>query len=98
MNAVVRSVLYRATDAARYAVEHRRTLLPLRRPALVVWGATGIFLSETLAERQREVFPDAEIEILRESGHFPYLDSPEAVAGAVVPFLRAQCTASAQSQ
>jgi pimeloyl-ACP methyl ester carboxylesterase len=87
--------IYRATDAAQCAVEHRRALLPLRRPALVVWGATDIFLSETLAERQREVFPDAEIEILRDSGHFPYLDNPEAVAAALIPFLRAQCTKNA---
>jgi hypothetical protein len=41
--------------------------------------------------RQREVFPDAQIEILRDSGHFPYLDDPEAVAGAVIRFLRTQC-------
>jgi pimeloyl-ACP methyl ester carboxylesterase len=86
--------LYRATDAAWYGEEHRRMLRPLRRPALVLWGARDIFLSEALAARQREVFPDAQVDIFRDSGHFPYLDSPEAVAGAVLPFLRAQRAAS----
>jgi len=83
--------LYRATDLAQQAPELRRALLPLRRPALVVWGARDIFISETLAARQREVFPDAQLDILKESGHFPYLDDPKAVASAVIPFLRARC-------
>lgn len=48
-------------------------------------------MSETYAHRQREVFPDAQITILTDSGHFPYLDDPDAVAAVVIPFLRAQC-------
>jgi len=87
--------LYRATDLAQQAPELRRRLLPLRRPALVVWGARDIFISEAMAARQREVFPDAQIEILKESGHFPYLDDPQAVAAALIPFLRAQCAEGA---
>jgi pimeloyl-ACP methyl ester carboxylesterase len=87
--------LYRATDLAQQAPELRDALLPLRRPALVVWGARDIFISETLAERQREVFPDVQIEILKDSGHFPYLDDPKAVARAVIPFLRARCADNA---
>jgi pimeloyl-ACP methyl ester carboxylesterase len=38
--------------------------------------------------------PHASTAAARDSGHFPYLDSPEAVAGAVLPFLRAQRAAS----
>ncbi|MPW19997.1 hypothetical protein GCT13_24645 [Paraburkholderia sp. CNPSo 3157] len=40
------------------------------------------------AERQREVFPSAEVLILRESGHWPFIDDPDAVALTIVPFLR----------
>jgi pimeloyl-ACP methyl ester carboxylesterase len=43
-----------------------------------------------LAERQREAFPRAEIVPLPGSGHFPFLDNPEAVANVVVPFLKKQ--------
>lgn len=85
--------LYRATEPAQQALELRRVLAPLRRPALVIWGARDIFLSVTLAARQREVFPDAQIDVLPDSGHFPHLDDPDAVAGALLPFLRARCAA-----
>jgi pimeloyl-ACP methyl ester carboxylesterase len=42
------------------------------------------------AERQREVFPHAEVSILSDSGHWPFIDNPEAVAQTIVPFLRRQ--------
>jgi pimeloyl-ACP methyl ester carboxylesterase len=41
-----------------------------------------------LAERQREVFPDAQVVVLNGSGHWPFGDDPERVAQVVVPFLR----------
>jgi len=65
-----------------------RTLRPLRRPALVLWGARDPYLPVRYAERQREVFPDARIVVLEESGHCPFSDDPEAVADEVVLFLR----------
>ena len=40
-----------------------------------------------LAERQREVFRDARVTILPDSGHWPLADAPDAVAAAVLPFL-----------
>jgi pimeloyl-ACP methyl ester carboxylesterase len=42
------------------------------------------------AERQREVFPRAEVSILPDSGHWPFVDNADAVAGKIVPFLRRQ--------
>lgn len=84
--------LYRATSdpsAAGYA--QIAALRPHARPALVVWGTHDIYLPYTaLAERQREAFPDARIVPLEQSGHWPFLDDPEATAAAVVPFLREQ--------
>jgi pimeloyl-ACP methyl ester carboxylesterase len=58
------------------------------RPALVIWGARDPYLPVALAERQREAFPSAEIEILEDSGHWPFADNPEAVGRLVEPFLR----------
>ena len=62
----------------------------LDRPALVLWGGRDPFLPVRHAEQQREAFPRAEVKVLEDSGHWPFADDPEAVAEAVVPFLRAQ--------
>jgi pimeloyl-ACP methyl ester carboxylesterase/flavin-dependent dehydrogenase len=81
--------LYRATDKpAEKALPMADALRRLRRPALVVWGKHDPYLPVTLAERQREVFADAQVVVLEGSGHWPFADDPEQVAGVVVPFLR----------
>lgn len=64
---------------------------PLDKPALVVWGAKDPFVPVRHAEQQREIaFPSARVEVLPESGHWPFADDPEGVAAQVVPFLREQ--------
>ena len=68
----------------------KEALRPLDLPALVVWGAHDPYISVEFAERQRQVFPRAEIRILPGSGHWPFADDPEAVAQVVLPFLRKQ--------
>ena len=62
----------------------------LDRPALVVWGASDPFVPVRHAEQQRKAFPRAEVVLLEDSSHWPFLDDPEGVAAAVLPFLRAQ--------
>lgn len=80
--------LYRNTretnDAMRSIAD---ALRPLDLPAQVVWGAHDPYISVEFAERQREVFPRAEVLILRDSGHWPFIDNLDAVALAIVPFL-----------
>ena len=81
--------LYRATNHPdRLAEQLAKALRPLQLPVLVIWGKHDPYVPVELAERQREVFPDAQIVILDESGHWPFADDPERVVGAVVPFLR----------
>jgi pimeloyl-ACP methyl ester carboxylesterase/flavin-dependent dehydrogenase len=81
--------LYRATnDPPRRARRMADALRALPRPALVVWGRHDPFVPAALAERQREVFPDAEVVVFEGSGHWPFADDPEGVARVVVPFLR----------
>ena len=81
--------LYRATDdPAGMGRRQADALRPLDRPALVVWGAHDPYLPVALAYRQREAFPSAEIEILADSGHWPFADDPDAVGRVVEPFLR----------
>ncbi len=81
--------LYRATnDPSGAGHRQAEALAPLDRPALVIWGAHDPYLPVSLAERQREAFPSAEVEILKDSGHWPFADNPEAVGRLVEPFLR----------
>jgi len=81
--------LYRATaHPAPLAQELVNALRPLDRPALVVWGKHDRYLPLQLANRQREVFPNAQIVVLEQSGHWPFADDPAGVAAVVVPFLR----------
>ena len=83
---------YRATPEK--AME--RLVEPLARldvPALVLWGAHDPAVPVEQAYRQRQSFPGAEVVVLEDSGHWPYLDDPEATAAVVVPFLERQLAA-----
>jgi pimeloyl-ACP methyl ester carboxylesterase len=57
---------------------------------LVVWGAGDPYVPVRYAEVQRQFFPRAKVVVLGDSGHWPLVDDPTAVAEAVVPFLREQ--------
>lgn len=77
---------YRATPERAF----ERLIEPLARldvPALVVWGAHDPAVGVEQAWQQRRSFPSAEVAVLADSGHWPYLDDPEATAAAVIPFL-----------
>jgi pimeloyl-ACP methyl ester carboxylesterase len=81
--------LYRATgDLAVTARRMAEALRQIPRPALVVWGKHDPYVPVAFAERQREVFPDAQVVIMEGSGHWPFADDPDGVARVVIPFLR----------
>lgn len=83
--------LYRATDnPGQMAEELGVVFRQLDMPALVIWGAADPYVPVRYAERQREFFPRARIVILEQSGHWPFADDPEAVAGVLIPFLQKQ--------
>jgi pimeloyl-ACP methyl ester carboxylesterase len=86
--------LYRNTPARPHAEAIAPRLREHPRPTLVVWGAKDPYLKLHLAERQREVFRDAQVTILSGSGHWPLADDPAGVAAAVLPFLREQSAAT----
>lgn len=58
------------------------------RPALVVWGAKDPYISAEQAQLQRRTFPQAEVHVFEDSGHWPFVDNPERTREVVVPFLR----------
>lgn len=81
--------LYRATsDPSGLSKALIPVFQPLNRPALVIWGRADPYLDVGLAERQREAFPDAEVHVLDDSGHWPFADNPDAVSALVQPFLQ----------
>jgi pimeloyl-ACP methyl ester carboxylesterase len=85
--------LYRASrQAAEMGERQRAALAPHELPALVIWGARDPYLGRELAEAQGEVFPDARLEVLPDSGHWPFADDPERTAQLLIPFLRERTT------
>jgi pimeloyl-ACP methyl ester carboxylesterase len=85
--------LYRATPASAMGV-HAEPLRELDRPALVVWGTGDVYIPWAQADRQRESFPSARIELLEGLGHWPFLEDPAHVAELVIPFLHDQVRAT----
>lgn len=91
--------LYRATpDPDSMASELGPVATQLHRPALVIWGASDPFIGVEFAERQREFFDVKDVEILPDSGHWPFQDDPERVRELVVPFLEGQLAAVSASK
>jgi pimeloyl-ACP methyl ester carboxylesterase len=86
--------LYRATgDVEGLSQRVIAALAPLRIPALVVWGRHDPYIAARYAEVQRQAFPDADVQLLADSGHWPMADNPEALQARLLPFLRAQIAA-----
>jgi pimeloyl-ACP methyl ester carboxylesterase len=85
--------LYRATPASGMGALSE-PLRELDRPTLVVWGTEDVYIPWQQADRQRESFPSARIELLEGLGHWPFLEDPARVAELVIPFLRDQLHAS----
>jgi pimeloyl-ACP methyl ester carboxylesterase len=66
---------------------------PLRAldpPTLVIWGSDDRYVPVEQAERQRQSFPSARVEVLPGRGHWVFWEDPETVAALVVGFLRQQ--------
>jgi pimeloyl-ACP methyl ester carboxylesterase len=59
-------------------------------PTLVIWGGGDPYVPVRFAEVQKTYFPRAEIVVLPGSGHWPFVDDPEAITNAVGSFLRVQ--------
>jgi pimeloyl-ACP methyl ester carboxylesterase len=81
--------LYRATDKPdELAEKFGNAFRSWTCPVLVIWGRRDPYLPVRYAERQREFFPQAQVRVLDDSGHWPHADDPDQVAQIVVPFLQ----------
>jgi pimeloyl-ACP methyl ester carboxylesterase len=87
--------LYRATpDPGGDGLRHAEALRPHDIPALVVWGARDPYIGVEVASRQQDAFPRAQVHVLEDSGHWPFVDDPDRTTQIVIPFLREQVTSS----
>jgi pimeloyl-ACP methyl ester carboxylesterase len=80
--------LYR--DAKKIGKDSKQLIAPLSEqdvPALVIWGAGDSYVPPTMADRQKDPFPSAEIHILPGSGHWPFIDDPATVTRLLNDFL-----------
>jgi pimeloyl-ACP methyl ester carboxylesterase len=91
--------LYRSVDdIAGEARELAEVVRAMQRPALVIWGRHDPYLPSALADRQREAFPGAEVRILDESGHWPFIDQAGRVEQLCVGFLERTLAATRESE
>ena len=75
-------------DRANVGREHAEALSKKRRPALVIWGEQDIFIPAKHAQDQKQAFPDAEIHLFEDSGHWPFIDNAKRTRDLFVEFLR----------
>lgn len=60
----------------------------LRLPALVIWGQQDPYIPSSQAENQRNAFPAAQVHVIPNAGHWPFVDEPSLTRSLVVSFLR----------
>src|SRR5262249_56037940 len=66
----------------------RQRLHRINVPTLFLWGASDRFVTPGYyGAAYRDAVPEARLEIIERAGHFPHLEQPEALAGAVHRFL-----------
>ena len=75
-------------ERANIGREQAAVLSKRRRPALVIWGEGDIFIPPRHAEDQRRAFPDAQIHMFEDSGHWPFVDNAKRTRRLFVSFLR----------
>jgi len=82
--------LYR--DSKKIGETSKSLVAPLAAadiPAMVIWGDSDAYLPTSLAERQKDAFPSAEVHVLPGSGHWPFIDDPPTVNRLLTEFLHA---------
>jgi len=91
--------IYRSVgDLGELARGFVAALRPHDIPALAIWGADDPYLPASLAERQREAFPGAEVHVLDGCGHWPFVDRGRHVEELLVEFLARRFAAAGEPE
>ena len=64
-----------------------RVLREIQHKTLIIWGAQDKFFPVNDALAAQRVMPDAELQIIPEAGHVPYIDQPEGFNEVLLGFL-----------
>jgi pimeloyl-ACP methyl ester carboxylesterase len=72
-----------------------RSIAAAGTPVLVVWGGRDRVTPLPMAYAQKHFFPEARVEVLDQSGHWPFADDPDGVARHVIPFVQRHSGATA---
>jgi proline iminopeptidase len=75
-------------DLVRIGYDLRPALSTYDGPVLILQGRQG-FLGGRTAEKILETLPNAEIKFIEQSGHFPFVEQPEAFSAGLAAFLQA---------
>jgi len=86
--------LYRATDAKKMVSKSPSFFQRLNRPALVLWGQPDVYMPNEFAKQHQDSFPSAKVVLLREGGHWPFIQSPEKVGLVISSFLQCHMEAT----
>jgi len=70
--------LYRSSPSDVLAAAGEQ-LATLTAPALVLWGAADPYIPVRFAHEYASTLPNAELEILEDAGHWPWLDRPDTI-------------------
>ena len=65
----------------------RRWLHRIDRPTLLLWGAEDRIVTPAYGENWRQALPDARLELVPDSGHFPHWEQPETFAAKLAAFI-----------
>jgi 2-hydroxy-6-oxonona-2,4-dienedioate hydrolase len=74
---------------------HEEVLARVETPVRFLWGTDDAFGGQDVARRLVGLLPHAELEMVPEAGHLPWLDDPVHVAERTAGFLRGTGTAGA---
>ena len=87
-------------DVAAFVAElasRRQAGQPFPVPLLLLYSRQDPLVPPSVGERLHELLPDAPLVWLESTSHFAHVDTPEAVLGALVPFLDATTATRAAS-
>ncbi|MBV7330582.1 alpha/beta hydrolase [Chloroflexi bacterium TSY] len=67
--------------------DYRNALEAVDAPVLILHGANDVLQSETASRNYADAFLNATFQLIDDSGHFPFVDQPDALVTAVTDFL-----------
>ena len=70
-----------------YNPQLKRWLRRIRRPTLVLWGASDGIVTPSYGRAYSALIPGARFELIAEAGHHPEIEQPEAFVDRVAAFL-----------